>query len=209
MGEAAQNFLMSLVLSLIFIYMVLAAQFESFVHPVTIMLSLPLTLPFGLLTLAATGQSLNLNSVIGIFLLMGVVKKNSILQVDYTNTLRERGMERFQAIIEANHARLRPILMTTLSIVFGMVPIALAGGRRGRASMATVVIGGRCCPPPHPHRHAGVLFALRRHRDASMGAGALAGARRRVGPLRVGLVPPRQRRRPGSVEAAGFEACEI
>jgi hydrophobic/amphiphilic exporter-1 (mainly G- bacteria), HAE1 family len=145
MGEAAQNFLMSLVLSLIFIYMVLAAQFESFIHPVTIMLSLPLTLPFGLLTLAATGQSLNLNSVIGIFLLMGVVKKNSILQVDYTNTLRERGMERFQAIIEANHARLRPILMTTLSIVFGMVPIAFGrgDGAAGRASMATVVIGGQ------------------------------------------------------------------
>jgi HAE1 family hydrophobic/amphiphilic exporter-1 len=145
MGEAAQNFLIALILSLCFIYMVLASQFESFVHPVTIMLSLPLTLPFALLTLAATGQSLNLNSVIGIFLLMGVVKKNSILQVDYTNTLRERGMERFQAIIEANHARLRPILMTTFSIVFGMVPIAFGrgDGAAGRASMATVVIGGQ------------------------------------------------------------------
>ena len=145
MGEAAQNFLIALVLSLCFIYMVLAAQFESFVHPVTIMLSLPLTLPFGLLTLAATGQSLNLNSVIGLFLLMGVVKKNSILQVDYTNTLRQRGMERFHAIVEANHTRLRPILMTTFSIIFGMVPIAFGrgDGAAGRASMATVVIGGQ------------------------------------------------------------------
>ncbi len=145
MGEAAQNFLIALILSLCFIYMVLGAQFESFVHPITIMLSLPLTLPFGLLTLAITGQSLNLNSVIGLFLLMGVVKKNAILQVDYTNTLRGRGMERFQAIIEANHARLRPILMTTLSIVFGMVPIAFGrgDGAAGRASMATVVIGGQ------------------------------------------------------------------
>ena len=144
-GEAAQNFLLALVLSLCFIYMVLASQFESFVHPITIMLSLPLCLPFALLTLAVTGQSLNLNSIIGIFLLMGVVKKNSILQVDYTNTLRERGLDRFQAIIEANHARLRPILMTTLSIVFGMIPIAFGrgDGAAGRASMATVVIGGQ------------------------------------------------------------------
>ncbi|HSB68571.1 MAG TPA: efflux RND transporter permease subunit [Candidatus Methylomirabilis sp.] len=144
-GEAAQNFLLALVLSLCFIYMVLASQFESFVHPITIMLSLPLCLPFALLTLAVTGQSLNLNSIIGIFLLMGVVKKNSILQVDYTNTLRERGLDRFQAIVEANHARLRPILMTTLSIVFGMIPIAFGrgDGAAGRASMATVVIGGQ------------------------------------------------------------------
>lgn len=143
--EAMRNFLVALVLSLIFIYMVLAAQFESLVHPLTIMLSLPLSLPFGLLTLAVVGKSLNLYSVLGIFMLMGVVKKNAILQVDYTNTLRTRGLNRFDAIIQANRARLRPILMTTAAIVAGMLPIAFGrgDGSASRASMATLVVGGQ------------------------------------------------------------------
>jgi HAE1 family hydrophobic/amphiphilic exporter-1 len=145
LAEARANFLIALGLSLIFIYMVLAAQFESFVHPFTIMASLPLAMPFGLLSLLATGFTMNIYSAIGILMLFGVVKKNAILQVDYTNVLRERGLPRHEAIIKADHARLRPILMTTLSIIAGMLPIALGkgDGSASRAAMATVVVGGQ------------------------------------------------------------------
>lgn len=143
--EARANFLMALGLALIFVYMVLASQFESFVHPFTIMASLPLALPFGLLSLLATGFTMNIYSAIGVLMLFGVVKKNAILQVDYTNVLRERGLERGEAVLKADHARLRPILMTTISIIAGMLPIALGkgDGSASRAAMATVVIGGQ------------------------------------------------------------------
>ncbi len=145
MAEAFQNFLIAFVLSLAFIYMVLAAQFESFIHPVTIMVSMFLALPFGLVSLLVTGNTLNIYSVMGMFLLMGVVKKNAILQVDYTNVLRARGRLRFEAQMEADRARLRPILMTTLAIIAGMLPVALGrgDGSASRASMATVVVGGQ------------------------------------------------------------------
>jgi hydrophobic/amphiphilic exporter-1 (mainly G- bacteria), HAE1 family len=145
LAEARANFLIALGLSLIFIYMVLAAQFESFVHPFTIMASLPLAMPFGLLTLLGTGTTMNIFSAIGILMLFGVVKKNAILQVDYTNVLRERGLERYDAVLKADHARLRPILMTTISIIAGMLPIALGrgDGSASRAAMATVVVGGQ------------------------------------------------------------------
>jgi HAE1 family hydrophobic/amphiphilic exporter-1 len=143
--EARVNFLIALGLSLIFIYMVLAAQFESFVHPLTIMASLPLSLPFGLISLLVVGKTMNIYSAIGVLMLFGVVKKNAILQVDYTNVLRERGLARSDAIIKADHARLRPILMTTISIIAGMLPIALGkgDGSASRAAMATVVVGGQ------------------------------------------------------------------
>jgi HAE1 family hydrophobic/amphiphilic exporter-1 len=143
--EALQNFLIAFVLSLAFIYIVLAAQFESFIHPVTIMVSMFLAVPFGLLTLMVLGMSLNIYSIMGLFLLMGVVKKNAILQVDYTNVLRARGMSRLEAQMEADRARLRPILMTTLAIVAGMLPVALGrgDGSASRASLATVVVGGQ------------------------------------------------------------------
>jgi len=143
--EARTNFLLALGLSLIFIYMVLAAQFESFVHPFTIMASLPLAMPFGLLSLLVAGYTMNIFSAIGILLLFGVVSKNAILQVDYTNVLRERGLPRQEAVLQADHARLRPILMTTISIVAGMMPIALGkgDGSASRAAMATVVVGGQ------------------------------------------------------------------
>ncbi len=145
LAEARANFLIALGLSLIFIYMVLAAQFESFVHPLTIMVSLPLAMPFGLLSLLATGFTMNIYSAIGILMLFGVVKKNAILQLDYTNVLRERGLARYDAVIKADHARLRPILMTTISIIAGMMPIALGkgDGSASRAAMATVVVGGQ------------------------------------------------------------------
>jgi hypothetical protein len=145
MQEAVANFIVAFVLSLCFIYIVLAAQFESFVHPLTIMVSMFLSIPFGVLTLILLGKTLNIYSIMGLFLLMGVVKKNAILQVDYTNVLRERGMERNQAQMEADRARLRPILMTTLAIVAGMLPVALGrgDGSASRASLATVVVGGQ------------------------------------------------------------------
>ena len=125
--------------------MVLASQFNSFVHPLTIMTSLPLSLPAGLLALMAFGMTINVYSAIGLMMLFGIVKKNSILQVDYTNTLREQGMERHEALIAANHVRLRPILMTTIAIVAGMIPIALGrgAGAGSRASMAITILGGQ------------------------------------------------------------------
>jgi HAE1 family hydrophobic/amphiphilic exporter-1 len=150
MNQAVTGFAMAIVLSLIFIYMVLASQFNSFVHPFSIMASLPIALPFGLFALLATGKTLNVYSMIGVLMLFGIIKKNSILQVDYTNTLREQGVPRDEAIITANHVRLRPILMrpilmTTISIVFGMLPIALGkgDGSASRASMAMVMVGGQ------------------------------------------------------------------
>ena len=145
LAEASSNFTIAMILAVIFIYMVLASQFNSFVHPLTIMTSLPLSLPAGLLALMAFGMTVNVYSAIGLMMLFGIVKKNSILQVDYTNTLRAQGMERHEALIAANHVRLRPILMTTISIVAGMIPIALGrgAGAGSRASMAVTIIGGQ------------------------------------------------------------------
>lgn len=145
LAETMRGFAIAFALSLIFMYMVLAAQFESFSHPVTILLALPLTLPFAILSLVLLRQPLDIYAMFGLFMLFGIVKKNGILQIDYTNTLRAEGMERDRAIIEANHARLRPILMTTLMLVLGMLPMALGRGpgAASRASMAKVIIGGQ------------------------------------------------------------------
>jgi HAE1 family hydrophobic/amphiphilic exporter-1 len=145
LDETISSFLTALGLSLIFMYMVLAAQFESLLHPVTILLARPLSLPFALLSLMLLDDTLNIYSAFGVFMLFGIVKKNGILQVDYTNTLRERGIERDAAILEANITRLRPILMTTLTLVAGMIPLALGEGPGAatRASMAKVIIGGQ------------------------------------------------------------------
>jgi multidrug efflux pump subunit AcrB len=127
--ETVEAFALAFLLSLVFMYMILASQFDSFVHPVTIMTSIPLSIPFALISLMLTQRTLNIRTALGILLLFGIVKKNGILQIDYTNTLRARGMERDKAIIDANHARLQPILMTTISIIAGLIPAALSKGR--------------------------------------------------------------------------------
>jgi hydrophobic/amphiphilic exporter-1 (mainly G- bacteria), HAE1 family len=144
-GEMVAGFIVAIGLSIIFMYMVLAAQFESFVHPITIMLSLPLAVPFALISLLFFREQMMLYSVLGILLLFGIVKKNSILQIDQTINLRSQGMERRKAILQANRERLRPILMTTAALVAGMIPVALGRGEGATAhrALATVVIGGQ------------------------------------------------------------------
>jgi HAE1 family hydrophobic/amphiphilic exporter-1 len=134
----------ALILAIVFIYLILASQFASFTHPLAIMLSLPLSLIGVVGMLLLTGDTLNIMSMIGLILLMGLVTKNAILLIDYTNKLRREGMERDQALGKAGNTRLRPIVMTTLAMIFGMLPLAfqIGAGSEIRSPMARAVIGG-------------------------------------------------------------------
>ncbi len=144
MEESFASINFSLMLAVVLIYMVLAAQFESLVHPFTIMLSLPLSVVGALGLLAITGRTLNIFSMIGMIMLMGLVTKNAILLIDYTNLLRSRGMDRNDAVLRAGPVRLRPILMTAFSTIAGMLPVAigLGSGAETRAPMGTAIVGG-------------------------------------------------------------------
>lgn len=145
LAESNNSFVLAFGLAFLFMYMILAAQFESLVHPITILLALPLTIPFALLSLFLLRTDLDIYAMFGLFMLFGIVKKNGILQVDYTNVLRAKGLPRDQAILEANHTRLRPILMTTVMLVAAMIPMALGQGpgAAARAGMAKVILGGQ------------------------------------------------------------------
>jgi hydrophobic/amphiphilic exporter-1 (mainly G- bacteria), HAE1 family len=144
MAESFGYMVESLLIAIIFVYLILAAQFESFLEPFAIMLSLPLSIVGMAGMLKLTGDTVNIMSLIGLIMLMGLVTKNAILLVDYAKVLQQKGVSRFDAVVEAGRTRLRPIVMTTLAMIFGMMPLffGLGSGAEGRAPMARAVVGG-------------------------------------------------------------------